>query len=481
MEGSNRTATPDIEPDALSAAAAVLERRAAVVDRLREKDRQVARAVAERLEAVNEFRLEAVAANRDPDDGRNDAEGARGRVRFSLSPEMERRSVKAELALALRIGERTAETLLAMAEALTTEFTATLAALRSGEISERHARMIWEHACHLPAADRPEFETLALVAARKLSPARLIGKLRDLAERLHPDTAIVRHQAAVETRDVWLDPLPDGMAELTIRDEAVNLVPVFNKITQHARALAADPEEPRTQPQLRADVATEYLGNGEFGELKIGLSAHIVVPALSLTGQCEELAILEGYGPIDLATARALLGDAEEFIRLVTHPVSGTILAVDSYKPPKALRRWLAIRDQTCRVPGCGRQAAYSELDHTIERASDHGPTAFDNLAYLCVKHHKLKTLTGWKYRHLDQFGTLEWTTPMGEKYISEPAVKMLGGPHFDDAVRRAMLEHDEPPPESADRIPDDLYARWQAEMDAELDALRAAGLLPAG
>jgi Domain of unknown function (DUF222) len=481
MEGSTRTGTL-AEPTAeLSAGAAALERRAVVVDRLRESDRDVARAVAVRLERVNAFRLEAEAANSDPDASREDAAGARARVRFQVSPDIERRSVRAELAAALRISERAAETQLEMAKALVTELTSTMDALRAGEISERHARLIWEHWCQVPDADRPVFEEQALQAARKLSPARLVGKLRDLQERLHPETATERHRAAVGGRDVWLDPLADGTAILSIRDSAEKLVAAQHLIEDYARGIAADPHETRTLAQVRADVATGFLLTGELGDQTIVPTAHVVVPALSLAGVSEELAILEGYGPVDLATARTLLADAEEFIRVVTHPVTGTVLAVDSYKPTKALRRWLQIRDETCRAPGCGRRAAYCELDHTLELARDHGPTAFDNLAYLCVNHHKLKSLTGWSYRHLDRFGTLEWTTPLGEKYITEPAVKMRAGPHLDDAIRQAMLEHDQPPPEFNDRIPDDLYAQWQAEMDDELDALRAARIVLSG
>jgi Domain of unknown function (DUF222) len=462
----------------LSAGAAALDRRHAVVDRVRETQRRLARDAAEHLEAVNELRLEAETVNRGSDADQGDAGGARARVRFTLSPDIDRRSVRLELAAAARISERAAETQLAMAEALLTELTATMDALRAGDISERHARLIWEHWCQVPAAARPEFERLALDAARRLPPARLVGKLRDIAERLHPETATERHRAAVETRDVWLDRLADGMAILSVRDSAEKLVAAQHLIEDFARGISSDPHETRTLAQVRADVATGFLLTGELGGRSIVPTVHVVVPALSLAGVSEDLAILEGYGPIGLATARKLLVDAEEFIRVVTHPVTGTVLAVDSYKPTKALRRWLEIRDETCRAPGCGRRSAYCELDHTLERASDNGPTAFDNLSHLCVGHHKVKTLTGWSYRHLDRFGTLEWTTPLGERYITEPAVKMRAGPHLDEAIRQAMLEHDEPPPGPGDRIPDDLYARWQAEMDAELDALRAAGVL---
>jgi hypothetical protein len=261
------------------------------------------------------------------------------------------------------------------------------------------------------------------------------------------------------------------MAILSAKLPAAHAIAAMNRITEFARKLAADPNETRTLAQLRADLVETFLLTGQVGDWKIVPTAHVVVPALSAAGQCEELAILEGYGPIDLETARHLLADAEEWIRLVTHPVSGTILAVDPYKPTKALRRWLEIRDQTCRAPGCGRRAADCEVDHTIERAADNGPTAFDNLAFVCINHHTLKTVTPLNYRHLDRFGTLEWTTPMGQKYVTEPPVKMRGAPHLDDEIRRILQEHDQPPPEHHDRIPDDLYGQWQAAFDDELAA----------
>jgi hypothetical protein len=323
----------------------------------------------------------------------------------------------------------------------------------------------------VPAADRAQFEQRALQAARRLSPARLKAKLRDLQERLHPDTATQRHRTAVETRDVWVDPLADGMAILSVRNTAAKVLAAQHLIEEYARGVRGDPGETRTLPQLRADIATEFLLNGQLGDRRIVPTAHVVVPALSLAGMSEELAILEGYGPIDLATARKLLADAEELLRVVTHPVTGTVLAVDSYKPPKALRRWLQLRDETCRVPGCPRRAKYCELDHTLERAADNGPTAFDNLANLCTNHHIVKTLTGWTYRHLDRMGTLEWTSPLGETYLDEPAVNMRGAPHLDDTIRQRLLEADNPPPHFDDRIPDDLYGQWQAAFDDELES----------
>jgi hypothetical protein len=57
----------------------------------------------------------------------------------------------------------------------------------------------------------------------------------------------------------------------------------------------------------------------------------------------------------------------------------------------------------------------------------------------------------------------------------------MRAAPHLDETIRRILLEHEEPPPHVPDRIPDDLSAQWQIEMDDEIAAAQAAGLLLTG
>jgi hypothetical protein len=50
-----------------------------------------------------------------------------------------------------------------------------------------------------------------------------------------------------------------------------------------------------------------------------------------------------------------------------TNPESGVVLSVgsDQYRVPADLRRWLRLRDGTCRFPGCNRPAFRSDIDHT--------------------------------------------------------------------------------------------------------------------
>ncbi|MCA4135585.1 hypothetical protein LD110_22515, partial [Arthrobacter sp. M4] len=44
------------------------------------------------------------------------------------------------------------------------------------------------------------------------------------------------------------------------------------------------------------------------------------------------------------------------------------------------------------------------------------------NLALLCKKHHALKSIGAWSYRHTSPTGHLNWTSPLGRKHTTEPA-----------------------------------------------------------
>ncbi|MFC0682762.1 DUF222 domain-containing protein, partial [Lysobacter korlensis] len=115
-----------------------------------------------------------------------------------------------------------------------------------------------------------------------------------------PEAAIERHRAAVERRDVWVDPAADGMAILSALLPAATAVAAADRIEEYARGITGDPHETRTVPQVRADVFAEFVLGGEAGAWRITPTVQVVVPALSLLGHSEELAILDGYGPIDL-------------------------------------------------------------------------------------------------------------------------------------------------------------------------------------
>ena len=155
----------------------------------------------------------------------------------------------------------------------------------------------------------------------------------------------------------------------------------------------------RTMDQIRADILCDIALAG--GPLAVGdgidaihAIVQVTVPVLTLAGVHDEGAELAGTGPIDPESARRLAGGATGWDRVMTHPVTGAILATDRYRPTADLKRALRIRDEHCRFPGCHQPPWRSDRDHTIDAALG-GETADDNLACLCRRHHTLKPARG--------------------------------------------------------------------------------------
>ncbi|WP_161972348.1 HNH endonuclease signature motif containing protein [Glaciihabitans arcticus] len=331
-----------------------------------------------------------------------------------------RRELSSELACALRIPERSAERLIAESRALCTQLPATLEALASGRISYRHAQVVVDQASTLPASALPDFEGDVLPLAEVLTAAQFERRARVRRELVHPESRQVRHERAVGERSVTIDPGKDGMCWLTAHLPAVDALAIYNRITDAARGLQGA-AEPRTLTQLRADVFCELM----FGGKGIVPRVFVTVPALTLLGTDGGPAMLDGFGPIDDETARRLCALAPSFTRLLTHPETGAVLSVgrDRYAVPADLRKWLQVRDGTCRYPGCSRAAPGCEIDHTLEWAN-RGPTDHDNLAHLCPMHHALRHNTAWRVKQTGG-GGLAWTSPSGAVYRTSPATVM--------------------------------------------------------
>ena len=147
----------------------------------------------------------------------------------------------------------------------------------------------------------------------------------------------------------------------------------------------------------------------------------LTVPVLRLLGHSDEPAELEGFGPIDLDTARMLAAQASSFVRVLTHPETGAVLSVgrERYRIPEDLKRAVRLRDRTCRFPGCRRRAMRCDVDHSHAWA-DGGETAACNLECLCRKHHRMKHEMRWTVTH-ESNGTLHWHSPIGLSYWTHP------------------------------------------------------------
>ncbi|TFC44683.1 HNH endonuclease [Cryobacterium shii] len=338
--------------------------------------------------------------------------------------EIAHREFSSELACTLRIPEPTAENLIAESRALVEDLPGTLAALHAGEISYQHAQAVIGQACSVPADALPAFEQSLLPAARTLTAAKLKHQARMLRERLHPESIAARKEKSFSERTSWLQAETDGMATLSLTTSTETVHAIFNRANDTARSLQG-PEEKRSLTQLRTDVLSDLLIDGVTpAGLAAGIRAtvQITVPVLTLLGRSEEPGYLENYGPIDPDTARDLASRAPSFTRILIHPETGIVLSVGrhSYKVPKRMRRFLRLRDETCRFPGCNQPARGADLDHSREW-QDLGQTADDNLAHLWRSSQTLKTETSWTVKQKPG-GILIWNSPTGRDFETQPA-----------------------------------------------------------
>ena len=401
--------------------------------------------------------------------------------------EVDRRALVADLATSARVSEWTVTRLLSESSDLCARFEDGVAALERGEISRQHLGVIHD-AGHTIVDDdaRAEFVGIALERATQLTPGRLASVLRVVAERFVDRSLDERHADATARRDVQVVDLADSLATLTLTHDATLIHGIQDRLTAQARAVIAArtpgdgdsdpsdgdsdsgdsgavgelgsslPTDTRTMDQLRADIATDLLltaGPDDCvagtGLAAIRATVQVTVPVLTMTGASNEPCLLAGYGPIDTDTARTLAAGATGWERVMTSPATGAVLAVDRYRPSKALQRFLASRDEHCRFPGCRMAVWRCDLDHTVDAAHG-GPTCHGNLAHLCRRHHVMKHHTAWTVEQTSP-GVLVWTSPTGRKHTDrpEPVVRFVPDDTLLDR-RRTMHEPwlfpDDPP-----------------------------------
>jgi hypothetical protein len=91
-----------------------------------------------------------------------------------------------------------------------------------------------------------------------------------------------------------------------------------------------------------------------------------------------------------------------------------------AYRPTAQQKRFVRVRDRTCRMPGCRRAPGRCDIDHGIAHA-DGGPTDCWNLCCLCRRHHRIKTFArDWHFQLLAD-GSLVVRTPCGVSRITRP------------------------------------------------------------
>ncbi|HEX5497072.1 MAG TPA: DUF222 domain-containing protein [Mycobacteriales bacterium] len=328
-----------------------------------------------------------------------------------------------EVAVELGLTRRVAENRVAQAVEMTTRVPAVLTALRTGRLDLYRAKVITDATYRLDdtTAGRVADHVVDRVQGRNASQVRDL--VRRAVLRCDPDGGRRRHEQARADRSVVLTPVDDGMAELVALLPAGQATAVYQRVDALARARRV-PGDERGADARRADTFVNLLlGRRDAGvtsEPGVRPLVHVTVAASTLTGADNNPAVLDGYGPIGAAYARAIASDPTGvWKRLVTDPVDGSLIehTRTTYRPPAALDDHIRARDRRCRFPGCQHSAQHADLDHTIPWPK--GPTTVGNLGALCRHHHRLKHQTPWRLTQTN--GQFHWTSPTRRHYTTQP------------------------------------------------------------
>ena len=92
----------------------------------------------------------------------------------------------------------------------------------------------------------------------------------------------------------------------------------------------------------------------------------------------------------------------------------------DRHTPSRQLKHLVRARTVTCSAPGCGAQAYYCDLDHSVPYPA--GSTCECGLAPVCRRHHRCKHAPGWRLTQPEP-GVMRWTTPSGRTHTTRPTV----------------------------------------------------------
>lgn len=366
---------------------------------------------------------------------------ARGGSAF-VTPQM---LASAELAAALHLSSRTVDAQMQHAMDLTGPMAPLGEALLAGRLSASHAGAIARELTGIPfAADESRAEEYAALCARILAivvpfatthtPGQSARRTRGLVLATDPRGADERRRHAAEhEHGVWLAPTESGSCQVTAVLPIAHgraMVDAITSLAQHP--LFETSAGCITAGQRRvAALVTLVLGDpgqitvvdGPVAEAKATATVDVVVPLATILGASRQGGTIAG----ELVTADTILellaevGEKSTMRRLV---VDAGGCVIDAGRTRYAIsdmqRHLIALRDGTCRFPGCSRPAQRCEFDHATSWRQG-GCTDADNLGPLCKHHHQLKTHGGWCIIASSRSGACTWRSPLGRLYEHQP------------------------------------------------------------
>jgi hypothetical protein len=319
-------------------------------------------------------------------------------------------------------------------------------ATQSGRVQAWRARRIASRTLLEPADVAAAVDKEVTPIAQRVGLVTIDRLIDEALLRLHPEERELRREQAREHRRVELhtDGTADGLAHIDITTDTLDALDFDSAVAVIASRLAeqgdtdpldvrrakavgilADPEAALAiltgqpaQPAKSAEApaAARPARPGRPARPRKQIVLHVHLAEAAITGSEPVGRLDTGRTPVLRETIRAWAG--RDDINLTVVPVIdlNDDVQVGQYEIPDRIKRRVELARPTCAHPWCNRAAENCDKDHVVPYDSG-GSTSTDNLAPLCRRHHRLKTLTAWDYEILAP-ATYLWTTPHGRKYL---------------------------------------------------------------
>jgi hypothetical protein len=334
------------------------------------------------------------------------------------------------------------------ARALTTDFTETLAAVRSSRTSMPQAGVVVDAVETLPTSPalRAEAEQVLLEQSRILTASDLARAGRHIAAVVDPDHAERRAEAALDRDERaahlqrHLSVVDDGAGGVRIKgygsaEHGEVIRSALLPLTTPAPAL--DPDDPTSEthrdPRDHGARMWDALVQTAQHSLDTDFppASHGARPRVVVTTPLDTL--IEGGGEpcptetgleISAGAVRRSACDADIIPAVLG--TDGQVLDVGRARRLVTPALWVALvlRDQHCAFPGCTRPPSMCHGHHIVHWV-DGGPTALANLVLLCGEHHRVVHHTPWAVR-----------------LAADDRPEFLPPPRRESQVHRAWIRH---------------------------------------
>jgi hypothetical protein len=308
---------------------------------------------------------------------------------------------------------------------LVTERSATLEALRAGDVSPAQASIVCEAMDRLPSSPvlRDRGEAVLLEESKRLNATDLARTARHLAEIVDPDRQERRDEAALEREERsahlgrYLSITSDGMGGVWVKghgsaEDGALMKAALLPLTKPAPAMDPDDPDCATETDPRDHGARMWDAMVQLAQHALESdptlpSSHGARPRVAVSVDLESLrglfvpeaeAVTDDGLRLSVAAVRRLACDAD--VIPVVLGTAGEVLDVGRTcrLVTPALWRALVARDKHCAFPGCKKPPVMGHAHHIIHWA-DGGTTSLDNLVLLCGEHHRVIHATPWKVR----------------------------------------------------------------------------------